>query len=132
MYRSSSQTQDEFEKFSENLEKNLDRLFQNNTFLVAVIGDFSFKSSNWYYHDKSISEGNAVDTITKQFSINQIINETTHILDNSSTYIDLIFTSQANLIIGVHRSLHPNCYHQVVFAKFDLQIHFPAPYLRKT
>ena len=132
MYRSSSQTQDEFEKFSENLEKNLDRLFQNNTFLVAVIGDFSFKSSNWYYHDNSISEGNAVDTITKQFSINQIINETTHILGNSSTYIDLIFTSQANLIIGVHRSLHPNCYHQVVFAKFDLQIHFPPPYLRKT
>ena len=38
MYRSSSQTQDEFEKFSENLEKNLDRLFQNNTFLVQLLG----------------------------------------------------------------------------------------------
>ena len=38
LYRSSSQTQGKFEKFSENLERNLDRLFQNNPFLVVVIG----------------------------------------------------------------------------------------------
>ena len=34
LYRSPSQTQDEFENFFENLERNLDRLFQNNPFLV--------------------------------------------------------------------------------------------------
>ena len=65
LYRSPSESQDEFEKRSENLERNLDRLFQNNPFSVVVIGDFNVKSSNWYYHDKSSSEGNAVDTITK-------------------------------------------------------------------
>ena len=46
LYRSPSQTQDEFEKFSENLERSLDHLLQNNPFLVVVIGDFSVKSSN--------------------------------------------------------------------------------------
>ena len=35
-YLSPSHTQDE--KFSESLERNLDRLFQNNPFLFAVIG----------------------------------------------------------------------------------------------
>ena len=43
LYRSPSQTQDEFEKFSENLERNLDGLFQNNPFLIVVIGDFNVK-----------------------------------------------------------------------------------------
>ena len=65
LYRSPSQTQDEFETFSENFERNLVRLFQKNPFLVAVIEDFNVQSSNWYYHDKFRSEGNAVDTIAK-------------------------------------------------------------------
>ena len=113
LYRSPSQSQDEFETFSENLERNLDRLFQNNPFLVVVLVDFNVESSNWYYHDKSSSEGNAVDTTAKQYGLHQVIKEPTHILDNSSTCIDLIFTSQPNLIIesGVHPSLHPNCHH---------------------
>ena len=29
---------------------------------------------------------------------------------------------------GVHPFLHPNCYHQIVYAKFNLKIHFPPPY----
>ena len=111
----------EFENFSENHERNLDLLFQSNLFLVVVIGDFNVKSSNWYYHDKPSSEGNAVDTITKQYVLHQLIKEPTHILDNSSTCIDFIFTSQPNLIIesGVHPSLHPNCHHQIAYAKFN-------------
>ena len=41
--------------------------------------------------------------------------EPTQILHNSSECIDLIFTSQPNLIIesGVHPSLHSNCHHQL-------------------
>ena len=48
----------------------------------------------------------------------QVINEPTHILENFSFCIDLIITSQPNLITesGVHPSLHPNC-HQVIYAK---------------
>ena len=112
-HRSPSQTQDEFEKFSENLERKLDHLFQNNPFSVAVIEDFNVNSSNWYYYNKSSSEGNAVDNITKQYGLGQVIKEAAHILDNYSTCIDLIFTSQPNLIIefGIHLSLHTNCHH---------------------
>ena len=32
---------------------------------------------------------------------------------------------------GVHPSLHPNCHHQIVYAKFNLLIHFPPPYSRE-
>ena len=32
---------------------------------------------------------------------------------------------------GVHSSLHANCHHQIVFAKFDLKIYYPPPYERE-
>ena len=31
---------------------------------------------------------------------------------------------------GIHSSLHSNCYHQIVFAKFNLSIFYPPPYER--
>ena len=47
------------------------------------------------------------------FGFSQIINEPTHVLNNTSSCIDLIFTSQSNLVMysGVDPSLHPNCHH---------------------
>ena len=32
---------------------------------------------------------------------------------------------------GFHPSLHPNCHHQIVFAKLNLQIYYPPPYPRE-
>ena len=29
---------------------------------------------------------------------------------------------------GVHSSLHPNCHHQIVFAKINIKIYYPPPY----
>ena len=61
-----------------------------------------------------------------------MINEPTHILESSSSCIDLICTSQPNLITGssVHSSLHPNSHHQIIFAKSNLKTLFPPPYFR--
>ena len=33
--------------------------------------------------------------------------------------------------LGVHPCLHPNCHHQIVFAKFKLMICYPPPYSRE-
>ena len=67
-----------------------------------------------------------------QYGLTQIIHEPTHILESSVSCIDLIFTSQENLVTnsGVHSSLHPNCHHQIVFSNFNLKIHYPPPYER--
>ena len=46
LYRSLSQSQDEFEQFSETLELNVDTLVRKNPILVALIGDFNVKSKN--------------------------------------------------------------------------------------
>ena len=127
LYRSPSQTLDNFETFSKNFELNLENIVHRNSFLVVVIGNFNAKSSKWHCQDKSTFEGNVIDNITSQFGLYQVIKEPTHILNTSSSCIDLIFTSLPNLIIdsGLHSSLHPNCHHQIVYAKFNLEIIYP-------
>ena len=60
----------------------------------------------------------------------QLINSATHIIGNSSSCTDLIFTHQPNLITfsGVHTSLHNNCHHQITFVHISLSIECPPPY----
>ena len=62
-----------------------------------------------------------------------MINETTDLLQNSSPCINLIFTSQPNIVVksSVHPFLPPNCHHQIIFAKFNLKIYYQPPYLRE-
>ena len=31
----------------------------------------------------------------------------------------------------MHSSLHPNCYYQITYAKFNLKIYYPTPYERE-
>ena len=31
---------------------------------------------------------------------------------------------------GVHPSLHSNCHHQIIYAKFNLKVFYPPPYER--
>ena len=111
----------------------LDILVQKNPFLMTTIGDVNAKSKNWYSQDKTSFEGKTTESITSHFGLYQLINETTHLLENSSLCIDLTFTSLPNLVVesGIHPSLHANCHHQIVFAKFNLMISYPPPYSRE-
>ena len=99
---------------------------QKNPFVVVLLSNFNVKSSNWCRNDITANEGKSVENISSLFGLHQVINEPTHILESSSSFIDLIFTSQPNLITesGVHPSLYPNSHHQIIFAKFNLEILF--------
>ena len=123
---------DDFVSFLDNFELTLDSLAQKNPFLMVALGDFKAKSSNCYKGITS-DEGRKTEALTSQNGLHQETNEPTHILNDSSSCIDLIFNSQPNLLIkpGVHPSLHPKCHHQIIFAKFNLDIVFPPPYERE-
>ena len=69
LYRSPSQTQDEFKKFIDNLELNLETLCQNNPFVMVLIGDLNAKSKNWYSRDKTSHEGNEIENVKTQFGL---------------------------------------------------------------
>ena len=121
LYRSPSENQDEFESFSKKLKITLDKLALDNLFMLVVIGDLNAKSKNWYPLDRTTYKGNTIETITSHFGLHQLIHDPTHILEKLSSCIDLIFTSQPNMIVnsGIYSSLHANCHHQIVFEKFD-------------
>ena len=102
----------------------------------SPVGDFNAKCASWYSKDNSANEGlklrlltpttegSKLKLLTSQSGLNQITNEPTHITKNYSTCIDLLFTSETNLVTesGVHSLLYSNCHHQTAFAKFDLII----------
>ena len=90
-------------------------------------------SSNWYKYDATTYEGSKIDAIMSQFSLKQLIQEPTHILNDSLSCIDLIFTSQPDLVMesGVHSSLHQNCHHQLIYVKVNLKVFYPPLYERE-
>ena len=99
---------------------------------MIAIGDFNARSSSWCISDKINYEGTKTDCLAMEY-LKQVINEPTHLLENSSSCIDLIFTFQPNLVMdaGMHPSLHASYHHQIVYAKFNLKIHYTPPHERE-
>ena len=132
IYCSPSQSSEEFDEFLSNFEFLLDYIANRNPFVSIIIGDFNARSNNWFSSDKTTYEGKKLESLTSQCGFKQVISDPTHILESSSSCIDLIFTSQPNLVMNssVNFSLHPNCHHQIIHAKFNLKIFYPPSYER--
>ena len=91
LYRSPSQSSDNFEDFAGNLQLNLDKISNKSLNLLDVFGgNFNVKSSNWYKYDKATYEGSKIDAITNQFGLQQLIKEPSHVLTDSPSCIDLL------------------------------------------
>ena len=129
LYRSPSQTNGEYKSFLKNFELTLDKTHGDNPFMISVLAGFNAKSNNWCKNDTTSHEDSMFDAVTSNYGLHQLNQEPTHILNSSFSCNDLIFTCQPNLVLesGNHSSLHQNCYHQVVFAKFNLSIFYPPP-----
>ena len=132
LYRSSSQTADEFDNYLNKLNLTMESITQKNPFLTVVIGNFNAKSSKWWIDDKTTQEGLKLENLLSQFSLSKVINEPTHISQNFNSCTDLLFTNQQNLITGsgIYPSLHSNCHHQIICGKFNLKIFYAPPYER--
>ena len=131
LYRSLSQSQDYIETFKGNLELNLEYLVQRNPFLIVAVRELNAKSRNWFCHEITSFEGDAIKNLTPQFGLHQVIKEPTQFLDILSSSNNLILTSQPKLIIesGAHWSLHSNCHHQINISKFSLEAVYPPPFV---
>ena len=62
----------------------------------------------------------------------QLINNPTHITEESSSCIDLIFATRSNLIreTGVELSIFEKCHHNLIYGIIDFKVLLPASYLR--
>ena len=134
MYRSPSQTSDDFNSFTTNLKKLVIYISSINPHFKLMIGNFNVKSSNWSSNDTTTAKGAQLDHLTSLYGMKQVITEPAHFLENSSSCRDLIFCNHPNLITdsGVHPKIHSKkCHHQTIYSKLNLKIERPSPDTRK-
>ena len=129
LYRSPSQSSDEYDHFIKTFEQLIVYLNNFKPHLLLITGDFNARSSSKWSGDVDNTEGTRLESITSFHGLHQKIHEPTNILPSSSSFIDLIFTNQPNLIThnGVLPLLHQNCHHQIIFAKVNMKIFYSPP-----
>ena len=130
IYRSLSQSYNEFEDFLFNLEKLINQIKQLKPSFTIILGDFNARSSDRWPDDITSPEDTHTKSLNSMYGFDQLISDPIHILPASYSCTDLTFTGQPNLVVdsGVHPSLHTNCHHQITYSNLNLMIVYPPPY----
>ena len=80
---------------------------QNTPYAMVRLGGFNAKCTSWYKHDKTNFEGIAIENISSQCGLYQVINQPAHILENSSSFTDLKY-----LLLNPTLLLSQECTHR--------------------
>ena len=98
LHKSPSQNHDEPEHVCTNFDLHLSNI--NNIYPTCsiVLGDFNAKCSKWCSSDKNNTTGIELDNITMTSGYNQMIDKPTCYINESSSCIDLVFSSNVNLM----------------------------------
>ena len=96
---------------------------------MVTLGDFSAEYKSWCLDEIATYKSSIIDSLSATHGLHQLIFQSTHPLQTSSTFIDLIFTDQPNLVVnkGVHFSFPKSCFHQITFCELDLKTEYPPP-----
>ena len=134
VYRAPGQDQDEFKSFTDNFGLPVSNMQSENPFSILITGDFNCLSNQWWGDDIENTEGKLFEPLTSDLCLHQLISEPTHLMNNSKSCIDLIFTDHPNLFVdsGVHPALHEQCHHQIVYGKLSISTVKQSPYTRRT
>ena len=124
VYRSPSKDNIEFENFLPDFDGLLGKTASSNSFFTITLDDFNARFSSWWKKDKTTTEGTHLEALTSLHSLDQLISEPAHILSNSSSSINLIFTNQPSLVgnCGTHSTLNTKCHQQITDCKLNLNI----------
>lgn len=131
--RSIIQSHDEFDLFLTKLEILLEHISRYNPFFIIFYCDFNAKSNTWLINDQLKIERSQLEFLTLLYGMKKLIVAPTHILENLSSCINLIFTNKKNLIkeSGVNLTLHSNSHHQIMYSKLNLKIEYLPLYARE-
>ena len=132
LYRSPSQNLEQFQSFGDSLDILINNINSRNLTVLIIGGDFNGKCSKWYSFDTSENIGKEPDVITSTAGYARIIDKSTHFTSNSSSSIDLMFTSNPSIIVysGIEKSLCSSRYPDIVYGKINFRVSFPPPHFR--
>ena len=99
----------------------------------VITGDLNARSPQWWALDKENTEGREISFLTPSASYSQLIDQPTHITKESSSCIDIIFTSNPSFssASGVELSLYEKCHHTLIYGKINFIVPLPQPYIRE-
>ena len=131
-YRSPSQSHDELENFCSELNLLLTNTNNNQRACSILIGDFNAKCSKSWTSDKNDIAGLEIDNITTKVGYSQLIKKPTHFINGTSSYIDLIFSSNVSFIrnYGIKQSIYEKCHH-ITYGTLDFNVPLPPTYYRE-
>ena len=107
LYRPPSQGREEYESFCTDFDSLLSNIHDLSLAFSIITDNFNTRSTKWWKLDKENLEGREINIITRAAGYSQLIHQPTNITKDSLSCIDLIFTSNPNLInsSGVKMSL---------------------------
>ena len=83
IYRSPSQSRDEFDNFCTKFDLLLSNINHEFTLFSIAMGDFNARCSKWWQNDITNLVGQEIDSLTLSAGYKQIIDKPTHIVNNS-------------------------------------------------
>ena len=98
LYRSPSQISNEFEDFCTDLNIFLSNINDHKPACSVITGDINARSPLWWALDKENDVGREISFLTSSAGYSQLIDQATHTTKESSSCIDLIFTSSSSFI----------------------------------
>ena len=133
LYRSPRQTSDEFEDFCTDLNLFLSNINDLNPACSVITADFNARSPEWWALDKKNNVAREISFLTYSAGYSQLIDQPTRITKESSSCLDLIFTTNPSFISasGVELSLYEKCHHNLVYGKINFNVPLPPPYIRE-
>ena len=131
IYRSLSQNNEEFENFCVNFDLLFSNINEEIPICSIITGDFNAHSSNWWKNDITNTVGQEFDSLTTSAGYSPIIDKPMHIVNNSMSYIVLIFCTNTNVNSkhGVDVSIFEKWYHNIIFGKIDICVPLPPSYV---
>ena len=126
LYRSPNQNCEPFQSFCDSLDVFMNNINSLNSAVSIITGDFNGKCSKWCSFDTIDHIGKELDTITSTADYSQITDKPTHFTNNSSSIIDLISTSNPNIIA----SFRSSCHRDIIYGKINFRVRLPPSHFR--
>ena len=106
--------------------------YQNPAYSV-ITRDFNARSPLWWDLDKENNTGHEIGFVPSSAVYSQLIDQATHTTKESSSCIDIIFTSNPNFVrpSGVELSIYVKCYHDLIYWKINFNVPFLPTYIRE-
>ena len=98
----------------------------------VLAGDFNVELTKWCPSDKDKKAGQDIDTFTATSGYIQMMGQPTHIINDKSSCIDLLFTTNSKLLcdVGVEQTTYSKCQH-IIYGSLNLNIPLPPPYCKR-